>query len=88
MYRVQKKDGSLEDFNSDKVIIGVRKAGGTEEDAKKVLSEVETWLVSKAINKVVTSADIRTKCLEALRLANPEVASEYESYKKPIPNTN
>lgn len=83
MYKVQKKDGSLEDFNRSKIVDGVVKAGGSTEDGEKVATAVEAWLPSVAVNGVVQSLDIRTKGLEALRSVNPEVAASFESFQKP-----
>lgn len=83
MYKVQKKDGSLEDFDRGKITGGVMKAGGSAEDAEKVAAEIEAWLPTVAVNGIVNSPDIRTKGLEALRTVNPTVAASFEAYKKP-----
>lgn len=84
MYKVQKKDGTLEDFDRNKILNGVVKAGGSPEDAQKVLAEVEAWLPSAAKNGVVRSSDIRTKGLAVLSTVSPEVAKEFEAYKKTV----
>ena len=86
MYKVQKKDGTLEDFDPNKILSGVKKAGGSEEDAQKVLSEIQAWLPTAAQNNVVKVLDIRTKGLEILRSINPEVAASFESYQKSTKN--
>jgi transcriptional regulator NrdR family protein len=44
MYKVQKKDGVLEDFDRTKIVNGLIKAGATEEEAEKVASEIDAWL--------------------------------------------
>ncbi len=82
MFKVQKKDGSLEDFDRGKITGGVIKAGGSAEDAEKVAAEVEAWLPTVAVEGVVKSTDIRTKGLGALQTVNPTVAASFESYKK------
>ena len=82
MFKVQKKDGSLEDFDRGKITGGVVKAGGSAEDAERVAAEVEAWLPTVAVNGIVKSTDIRTKGLEALRTTNPTVAASFEAYKK------
>lgn len=83
MYKVQKKDGSLQDFDRAKIVGGVVSAGGSAEDAERVATEVEAWLATAAVNGVVNSADLRNKGLEVLRTVNPTVAASYEAYKKP-----
>lgn len=83
MYKVQKKNGSLEDFDRGKIVGGVMKAGGTAEDAEKVAVAIEAWLPTAAVNGIVSSMDIRTKGLEILGSVNPTVAASFESYQKP-----
>lgn len=83
MYKVQKKDGRLEDFDRSKIVNGVTKAGCTPEEGERVALEIETWLPTVAVDGVVKSTDLRTKGLEVLRTVNPAVATAYESYQKP-----
>ena len=66
MYQVQKKDGSLVDFDQNKIVTGVLKAGGTQENAQKIAADVETWLPTIAINNVVKTSDLRNKIIEEL----------------------
>lgn len=84
MFKVQKKDGSLEDFDKSKIVNGVIKAGGSNVDAEQVATQIEAWLPTVAIGGIVKSVDIRTKGLEALRTVNPTVAASFESYQKPV----
>lgn len=83
MYKVQKKDGSLEDFDKQKLIDGVIRAGASTEDAQKVADAIEAWLPEAAKENVVNSMDIRTKGLEVLKSVNPDVAGQFEAFKKP-----
>lgn len=83
MYKVQKKDGTLEDFDRSKIVSGVVKAGGDQATAEKVATEVETWLTTAAVSGVIPSVRIKEKVLESLRAVNPQVAETFESYVKP-----
>lgn len=83
MYKVQKKDGTYEDFDRNKLISGAIRAGATQEQAEQIAGEIEAWLPSVAVNGIVSSLDIRNKGLEILRTLNPEAAASFESYKKP-----
>jgi len=83
MYKVQKKDGTLEDFDRAKIVNGAVKAGATEEEAEKIASEIEAWLPTVAEDEVIKSVDIRTKGLEVLKSLNPDAAAKFESYQKP-----
>ncbi|HJX01958.1 MAG TPA: ATP cone domain-containing protein [Candidatus Humimicrobiaceae bacterium] len=82
MFRVQKKDGTLEDFDSIKLTSGITKAGASEEEAQKVLSVVEAWLPTVAVDGVVKSFEIKNKVLESLNETNPAAVTNFESYKK------
>ena len=82
MYQVQKKDGSLVDFDQTKIINGVLKAGGTQENAQKIATAVENWLPTVVVNDVVNALELRTKVIEELKTVNPTVAASFESYQK------
>lgn len=84
MYKVQKKDGTIEDFDRNKILAGIIASGGTMEDAERVTNEVETWLSTMVVNNVIRSSDIRKKGLEVFRNVNPEAAEKFESYSKSI----
>ncbi|MFH1970829.1 MAG: ATP cone domain-containing protein [Patescibacteria group bacterium] len=81
---MQKKDGTLEEFDKNKILNGVVRAGASSEDAQKILNEIEAWLPGAQVNGIVKSVDIRTKGLEILDIINPEVAKGFRSYQKPI----
>lgn len=83
MYKVQKKDGAIEDYDRSKIVGGIIKAGGTQEEAEKVADLLEAWFPEVAKENVVSSMDIRVKGLELLKTVNPDVAASFETYKKP-----
>lgn len=82
MSQVQKKDGSLVDYDQNKIIAGILRAGGTQEDAQAVAASIDAWLPTVVVNDVVTTSDLRIKVLEELKLVNPVAAVNFESYKK------
>jgi len=83
MFKVQKRDGTVEDFDRKKVLNAVTSAGGSPEDGQKVLADVEAWLLTVAKGGMVKSVDLRTKGLEILNQVNPDAAKSFESFKKP-----
>lgn len=83
MFKVRKKDGSLQDFDRTKIINAVTSAGGTPQDAEQVVSEVEAWLPTVAVEGVVETKDLRIKGIEILKTINPTAASTFETYQKP-----
>jgi len=83
MFKVQKKDSSLQDFDRSKIINSVTKAGGSNEEAKKIASAIETWIPTAADKGIVKSQDIRYRVMESLRTVNQTAATTFESYNKP-----
>lgn len=82
--QAQKKDGSLEPFDRNKIKNGLIKSGASEAEAESITSQVETWAQTAAVNNVVKTVDIRTKVLETLKGVNPTVAASFEAYRKPV----
>jgi transcriptional regulator NrdR family protein len=80
--KVQKKDGTTEDFNREKIKAGIVKSGGTAEQAEMIASQIETWASTVAVDGVIKVSDIRIKLLELLGVANPAVKTAFENYKK------
>lgn len=84
MFKVQKKDGRLEDFDRNKVLNGLVKSGATSEEAEGITGQIETWLPTVAVDDVIKTREIRDKVLELLREVNPQAADAFESYQKPV----
>lgn len=83
MYKVLKKDGSIQDFDWNKVISGVINSGASQEEAEAVASGVELWLSTAIDDGIVKSNDLHIKVLETLRDINPIAAQKFEDFKKP-----
>jgi len=82
--QVQKKDGSLQPFDRNKILQGLVHAGATTLEAEDITKQVEVWVQSTVLNGVVSAVDLRAKVLELLRAVNPMVADTFESYKKTV----
>ncbi len=85
MYKVLKKDGSVQDFEWKKVISGVISSGATQEEADKVAEGVELWLSTVAEDGMIKSYDLHMKVIETLKSVNADAAVKFEGYKKPEP---
>ena len=83
MYKVLKKDGTIEDFSWEKISDGIIKSSGTKEEAEQVAGAVELWLASAVDAGVIKSYDLHVKVISVLNEVNPEVAKRYEEFKKP-----
>ncbi|MBN1262768.1 MAG: hypothetical protein JW991_00240 [Candidatus Pacebacteria bacterium] len=82
LFKIEKRDGREENFNHDKVIDSLLRAGVSTEQAEFIASEIESWAPTVAIDSKVRSADIRTKLLSLLQAINLQAAARYESYRK------
>ncbi|MFZ5365950.1 MAG: ATP cone domain-containing protein [Patescibacteria group bacterium] len=81
--QVQKKDGSLEPFDRNKISAGLLKSGASAAEAESITVQVESWAQGAAQNGIIHSLEIRNKVLELLRGVNPTAAAAFESYQKP-----
>lgn len=81
--KVQKKDGSIEDFDRAKIKNGIISSGATEEQAESITTQIEAWAPSVAMDGVVKALDIKTKLLELLGGVNPVAKTSFENYKRP-----
>jgi transcriptional regulator NrdR family protein len=82
-FKVEKKDGSLEEFDQNKLGASMMKAGASDQEATHVAGQVVAWAPSVAVNGVVRANDLRTKVLALLQQVNPEAAATFQAYKKP-----
>lgn len=80
--KVEKKDGSQEEFKDSKIVGGIVMSGGGAEEAKNIASKVVEWALENNEGGVVKTSDIRVKVLELLKEANPEAADAFEAYKR------
>lgn len=86
MYKVLKKNGSLEDFSWKKLADGLIKSGATQEESDKTASAVEFWLTQAADDDgIIESNALHIKVLETLKTINPAVAKSFEEFRKPEP---
>jgi len=81
--QIQKKDGSSQDYDRRKLLTSLIRAQATPEQAMRVATDIETWLVSQNI-QVVKSDDIKARIMEDLNKINPDAAHAYEVYKKAV----
>lgn len=80
--KIQKKDGSLEDFDRSKVSSSVIKSGGSAQEAESIGAQIGNWVQSAAVDGVVKSSQIRAKVLETLQSSNPGAAAKFAAYRK------
>ena len=79
--QVQKKDGSLQEFDSEKIVNGLLNSGLSDEEAEDLASEVEDFFIESA-KETISWQEIKTKVLELLKEVNPDAAQMFENYKK------
>jgi len=74
---VVKRDGRLEDFQSDKIVNGCVRAGAPKETAEKIAGEIQ----QRAYDRIPTS-ELGRMVMDKLRAANPAAAKAFEKYVK------
>ena len=79
--QIQKKDGSSQDYDRRKLLTSLIRAQATPEQAMRVATDIESWLVSLNV-QVVKSEEIKARIVEDLNKVNPDAAHAYEVYKK------
>jgi transcriptional regulator NrdR family protein len=67
--------GVEEDFEMEKLLASMIKAGASQEVAKKVAKAIKIW-------DGMTTDDIREQVMEKLSELDPEAAKRYDEYKK------
>lgn len=80
--QVRKRDGTLENFEMEKLEKSIRAADAGSETAHSIASEIEKWLPKVATNNIVQSSTLRGKILQLLRPQNPKAALSFEQYKE------
>jgi len=78
---VVKRDGSLEQFNKNKIVKVVKTAGLTEEKAEALATKVETEIKLRELTRI-TSKQIRDMVAAELKLADEYVYGLYSWYEK------
>jgi transcriptional regulator NrdR family protein len=81
MKKVIKKDGSVENFDKEKIARVVTAAGLTPRKAKALATKVEKYITGLQGNKV-TSKQIRNKVVDELTRADKYAAGLYTWYEK------
>ncbi len=84
--QVIKKDGTVEDYNPEKIIKAVGKSADrimikfTDEENKKIVDFVETSIIMKGVNKVPI-VDMHKMVEAALDKVNADVCKSYRDYR-------
>jgi 2-phosphoglycerate kinase len=81
MFQVRKKDGSLEDFNPEKVYNSFIAAGLAPADAEDIAKQILLW--AEQSDEMITTAEIRKRAIGLMETKDIEAAERYKSYQKP-----
>lgn len=79
--KIQKKDGTLQDYNRTKLLLSMMRAQASPNEAEQALSSVESWLSQLSVQSV-NAQEIHLKVAEVLKGLNPQAAENYEIYRK------
>ena len=80
--KIEKRSGRTENFDEDKIVRSVTRAGAKPAVAKEILGSVRQRL-EKAGNVLVKTAILKEYIREELDKANPNISRTYWEYIKP-----
>ena len=82
MFKVIKRDGSIQDFDKSKVMDGILKSGASMEVAEAVALDVEAVFSDKTDEDKVSYLDIKAEVVNSLESKDPDCVQKYASYQK------
>lgn len=80
--QVEKRDGSLQEFDRNKLKGGLMSAGLADEDAESLTVDVEAWMEDVAEDDTVASQAIWEKVVDELEYLDPDVAEKYRGFRE------
>ncbi len=80
-FKVQKRNGSIEDYDSNKILRVVIAAGLTQNEAEKLVKLVNDWLKGKS-EPQITSVQIRDRIIVEIQKINKNAANKFIWYEK------
>lgn len=80
--KVQKKDGTFQDWDKNKVLNSVAQVGLSPVETDAVSSLIESWVIKNATGDVIRSEDVKAKVIELLTVINPSASQAFAAYKK------
>lgn len=81
--KVSKRDGSLQEFDRNKLKQSIIDAGTEQYLAEDVCKEIEGW-IEESTAEQISSEQIRNKAIEVLNDTDPVTAENYRSYRESI----
>jgi hypothetical protein len=79
MVSITKRDGRIEEYIPEKLVVSAIKAGATPKDAREIAKEVEKKLASNT-----STSQIRKMVLEGLRKRNPSWEENWLVYDRAV----
>lgn len=77
--KIIKFDGSVEDYNREKLLNSIINAGASEKVAEQVVSKVEEKIADK---KEITSRELRELVLQELEKRDPQISDNWKFYDR------
>jgi transcriptional regulator NrdR family protein len=85
--QVLKRDGSVENFEPEKIARVVEAAGLEEDEAEDLAARVEKWVIESK-KEEISSQEIRDKVIEELQDVDEYAANMYTWYQKTKDNNH
>jgi transcriptional repressor NrdR len=79
MVEIKKRNGAMEQFIPEKIIVSAIKSGARPEDARKMAKDIE-----ETIKAGTTTEEIRGRVLGMLRTKNPVFEQNWRTYDQAV----
>jgi len=79
---VRKNNGDVEDYNYDKVLASIMKAGVPLKESEAISQRVDKWVRENIKDGTIASTMIRDKIIELMSEQFPSEADSYQAYVK------
>lgn len=77
---VKKRVGSIEEFDTEKILSSIIRAGANEDLAKEIVKKVKTRFAK--LTTPIKTDDVKQAIVEELEKADPQIARRFKSYRK------
>ncbi len=79
MFEIKKRDGTVEEFVPEKIVVSCMKAGADLETARGISNEIK-----RTLNEKTDSRELREKVLSLLEEKNPEWKENWLVYDRAV----
>ena len=80
--KIQKRDGSIENWSEDKIVTSIAKAGVPLNEAETYAAKLKSWAKTNSNNGTLRSTQLRDSVIAEIEASYPAEAENYKVYKQ------